>query len=108
MLPVMPPSNRCSPRACPTIPIAPGMRYEPKWDGFRTIVFRDGDEVELASRGGKTLTRYFPEVVEQARAQFPARCVVDGEIVVIRREPRAHRGSTSSCCSSASIRPRPG
>ena len=62
------------------------MSYEPKWDGFRCIVFRDGDEVELASRGGKTLTRYFPEVVEQAKAQLPPRCAVDGEIVVIHRE----------------------
>jgi ATP-dependent DNA ligase len=63
--------------------------YEPKWDGFRCIVFRDGDEVELASRGGKTLTRYFPEMVAQARAQLPERCVVDGELVVIRRDPGA-------------------
>src|SRR5687767_10617663 len=73
------------------IPTAEGMSYEPKWDGFRCIVFRDGDEVELASRGGKTLTRYFPEVVEQVKAQLPDRCVVDGEIIVIRRdtgEPR--------------------
>src|SRR5262249_17739984 len=70
---------------------APGMSYEPKWDGFRCIVFRDGAEVELASRGGKTLTRYFPEVIEQVKAQLPARCVVDGEIIVIRHatgEPR--------------------
>jgi ATP-dependent DNA ligase len=67
------------------IPVADGMSYEPKWDGFRCIVFRDGDDVELASRGGKTLTRYFPEVVEQAREQLPERSVVDGEIVVIRR-----------------------
>jgi ATP-dependent DNA ligase len=65
------------------------MTYEPKWDGFRCIVFRDGDEVELASRGSKTMTRYFPEVVEQVRAQFPARCVVDGELVVIRHDPGA-------------------
>jgi ATP-dependent DNA ligase len=67
------------------IPTAEGMSYEPKWDGFRCIIFRDGDEVELASRGGKTLTRYFPEVVEQAKAQLPERSVIDGEIVVIRR-----------------------
>ena len=70
------------------------MSYEPKWDGFRCIIFRDGDEVELASRGGKTLTRYFPEVVEQAKAQLPQRCAVDGEIVVIRRDGR--RSSPSS------------
>ncbi len=89
MLPVMPPLEPMLATSVPEIPTALGMRYEPKWDGFRTIIFRDGDDVELASRGGKTMTRYFPEVVEQARAQFPARCVVDGEIVVIRREPEA-------------------
>jgi ATP-dependent DNA ligase len=89
MLPVMPPLEPMLATSVPEIPTAPGMRYEPKWDGFRTIIFRDGDDVELASRGGKTMTRYFPEVVEQARAQFPSRCVVDGEIVVIRREPEA-------------------
>jgi ATP-dependent DNA ligase len=70
----------------PDIPVAEGMSFEPKWDGFRCLIFRDGDEVELASRGGKTLTRYFPEVVEAAKAQLPARCVVDCELVVIRRE----------------------
>jgi ATP-dependent DNA ligase len=66
------------------IPTGEGMVYEPKWDGFRCIVFRDGDEVELASRGGKTLTRYFPEIVAQALAQLPERSVVDGELIVIR------------------------
>src|SRR3954447_6867679 len=60
----------------------PGLLYEPKWDGFRCIVFRDGDEVELASRNTKSLTRYFPEVVEAMRAQLPVRCVLDGEIFV--------------------------
>src|SRR5258707_13189814 len=73
----------------PKIPLADGMQYDPKWDGFRTIVFRDGDEVELVSRGGKPMTRYFPEVVEDVRAQLPPRCVVDGEIVVVRRDPGA-------------------
>jgi ATP-dependent DNA ligase len=56
--------------------------YEPKWDGFRCIVFRDGDEVELGSRNGKPLTRYFPEVVAAVKAEMPDRCVVDGELVV--------------------------
>ncbi|POM22955.1 putative DNA ligase-like protein [Actinomadura rubteroloni] len=56
--------------------------YEPKWDGFRCIVFRDGDEVELASRGKKPLTRYFPDVVEAVKRELPERCVVDGEIVM--------------------------
>jgi len=73
-------------KSVPEIPTADGMTYEPKWDGFRCIVFRDGDEVELASRGGKTMTRYFPEVVEQARRQLPERCAVDGELIVIRRD----------------------
>jgi ATP-dependent DNA ligase len=59
-----------------------GLLYEPKWDGFRCIVFRDGDEVELASRNTKPLTRYFPDVVDAVRAWLPERCVLDGEIFV--------------------------
>ena len=57
--------------------------FEPKWDGFRTLIFRDGDEVELGSRNEKPLTRYFPEVVEAVKANLPERCVVDGEIVIV-------------------------
>jgi ATP-dependent DNA ligase len=64
--------------------IPPGMFYEGKWDGFRTIVFRDGDEVELGSRNERPMTRYFPEVVASVKANLPERCVVDGEIVVIQ------------------------
>jgi ATP-dependent DNA ligase len=85
-LPVMPPIEPMLATSVPEVPTAEGMTYEPKWDGFRCIVFRDGDDVELASRGGKTLTRYFPEVVEQARQQLPERCAVDGELIVIRRD----------------------
>jgi len=59
--------------------------YEPKWDGFRCIVFRDGQEVELGSRNERPLTRYFPELVESLRANLPARCIVDGEIVIAGR-----------------------
>jgi ATP-dependent DNA ligase len=59
-----------------------GLMFEPKWDGFRCIVFRDGDEVVLASRNTKPLTRYFPEVVEAVKASLPRRCVMDGEIFV--------------------------
>jgi ATP-dependent DNA ligase len=58
-------------------------RFEPKWDGFRCIVFRDGDSIELGSRNERPLTRYFPELVETIRAQLPERCVIDGEVVVI-------------------------
>lgn len=56
--------------------------YEPKWDGFRSICFRDGDEVEFGSRNERPLTRYFPELVAAARTELPGRCVIDGEIVV--------------------------
>ena len=63
--------------------IPPGMYYEPKWDGFRAIVVRDGDTIEIRSRNGKPMARYFPDLVAAFRAQLPARCAVDGEIVVI-------------------------
>src|SRR5947208_16628865 len=66
----------------------PGLLYEPKWDGFRCILFKDGDEVELASRNTKPLTRYFPEVVTAMRDQLPDRCVLDGEIFVALRDDR--------------------
>lgn len=59
-----------------------GYVYEPKWDGFRCVILRDGDQIELASRMNKSLTSYFPEVVERLRAALPQRCVVDTEIIV--------------------------
>jgi ATP-dependent DNA ligase len=57
--------------------------YEPKWDGFRCIVFRDGDEVELGSRNERPFSRYFPELIEAVKAELPPRCVVDGEIILV-------------------------
>jgi len=81
-LPVMPPVKPML--AKPVAKIPPDMHYEAKWDGFRAIVFRDGDEIEIGSRTGKTLTRYFPELVEALRARLPGRCVMDGEIVIAR------------------------
>ncbi|MFI9363304.1 ATP-dependent DNA ligase [Kitasatospora sp. NPDC053057] len=81
-LPVMPPVAPMLAKSVAKIP--PGMQYEAKWDGFRTIVFRDGDEVELGSRTGKPLTRYFPELVEAFRRELPPRCVLDGEVVIAR------------------------
>ncbi|MEZ0162089.1 MULTISPECIES: ATP-dependent DNA ligase [Streptomyces althioticus group] len=81
-LPVMPPVKPMLAKSVAKIP--PGMQYEAKWDGFRAIVFRDKDEVELGSRTGKPLTRYFPELVEALRERLPERCVVDGEIVIAR------------------------
>ena len=56
--------------------------FEPKWDGFRSIVFRDDNEVEIGSRNERPMTRYFPELVAAIKAQLPERCVIDGEIVV--------------------------
>ena len=64
--------------------IPPGLYYEPKWDGFRAIVFRDGDEVLIQSRDLKPLDRYFPELADPIRASFPTRCIVDGEVVIAR------------------------
>src|SRR3954454_13633129 len=58
--------------------------FEPKWDGFRALVFRDGEEVFIQSRDGKPLDRYFPELIPPIKAQLPARCVLDGEIVIAR------------------------
>ena len=58
--------------------------FEPKWDGFRALVFRDGDEVLLQSRDEKSLNRYFPELPAPLRTQLPARCVLDGEIVIAK------------------------
>ncbi len=64
------------------LPVGSDWVYEPKWDGFRTIVFRDGDQILIQSREGKSLNRYFPELVEPLFKQLPRRCVVDGEIVI--------------------------
>src|SRR2546421_12586247 len=81
-LPVMPPVAPMLAKSVPRIP-AGALSFEPKWDGFRSIIFRDGDEVEIGSRNGKPMTRYFPEIVEAVKANLPERCVADGEIVVV-------------------------
>jgi ATP-dependent DNA ligase len=83
-LPVMPPISPML--AKPVAEIPPGQLYEPKWDGFRSIIFRDGDEVEIGSRNEKPMTRYFPEVVAAVLANFPDRAVIDGEIVLADTE----------------------
>ncbi|HXF71285.1 MAG TPA: ATP-dependent DNA ligase [Actinomycetota bacterium] len=80
-LPVMPPVAPMLAKPVDRLPEG-AFSFEPKWDGFRAIVFRDGDEVEIGSRNERPMTRYFPEVVEAIRANLPARCVVDGELVV--------------------------
>jgi ATP-dependent DNA ligase len=85
-LPVMPPVEPMLAKAVKDVPapdaLEGGLSYEPKWDGFRCVIYRDGDEVEVQGRGRKTLTRYFPELAQRVREHLPARCVVDGEIVV--------------------------
>jgi len=81
-LPLTPPVEPMLAKLVSALPVAAGLRYEPKWDGFRSIVFRDGAEVELSSRNGRSLTRYFPELVASLQAALPERCVVDGEIVI--------------------------
>ncbi|MEH3142789.1 MAG: ATP-dependent DNA ligase [Mycobacterium kyogaense] len=84
-LPVMPPLEPMLAKAQKAVPADAGVwSYEPKWDGFRALVFRDGDEVVLLSRSGKDLARYFPEVLDAVRDELAPRCVLDGEIVVPR------------------------
>src|SRR5689334_620398 len=78
----MPPVRPMLAKPVKGVPRTGGHSFEPKWDGFRCLVFKDGDEVELTSRNTKPLTRYFPEVVEAMQRQLPARCVLDGELFV--------------------------
>lgn len=85
-LPVAPPVLPMLAKALPGMPdparYPAGLAYEPKWDGFRCLVFRDGGEIELGSRNARPMGRYFPELVAAMLDQLPQRCVVDGEIVV--------------------------
>ena len=82
-LPLNPPVKPMLARPAKSIPDSSGLLFEPKWDGFRCLVFRDGDELTLQSRSGKPFNRYFPEIVEQ-QAGLPERIVLDGELVVGR------------------------
>src|SRR5882757_11553182 len=81
-LPVMPPVAPMLAKSVKSIPEG-NYSFEPKWDGFRSIIFRDGDEVEIGSRNEKPMTRYFPELVEAFKENLPPRCVIDGEIVLV-------------------------
>jgi len=83
-MPLNPPIPTMEATSVDDIPAGPEWQYEPKWDGFRCLVFRHGDTVELQSKAGKPLTRYFPDVVESARALSAREFVLDGEIVVPR------------------------
>src|SRR3989442_8754434 len=82
-LPFAPPLVPMLSKAADALPGGDGWQFEPKWDGFRTLVFRDGDEVVLQSRDEKAMNRYFPELVAPLAATLPEHCVVDGEIVIV-------------------------
>lgn len=83
-LPVNPPVLPMLAKRVSALPTGEGFSFEPKWDGFRTLVFRDGDEIYLQSRDSKPLNRYYPEVVEPLKAALPERVVLDGELVIAR------------------------
>lgn len=83
-LPVRPPVAPMLAKAASALPSGSGWQYEGKWDGFRAVVFREGPRVVLGSRGGRPLERYFPELVAELARQLPPRCVLDGEVVLIR------------------------
>src|SRR5262245_50778110 len=85
-LPFGPPLEPMLSHAAEALPREDGWQFEPKWDGFRTLVFRDGDEIGLQSRDEKPMNRYFPELVAPLAAALPERCVVDGEIVIVGDE----------------------
>ena len=81
-LPFEPPLEPMLAKATDSLPDGDGWLFEPKWDGFRALVFRDGDEVYTQSRDLKPLDRYFPELADPLRAALPERCVLDGEVVI--------------------------
>src|SRR5262249_59891389 len=81
-LPLHPPFPPMEALSVDEVPTGPDWQYEPKWDGFRCLIFRDGAKVELQAKSGKPLTRYFPEIVAAAQALRAQAFVLDGEIVV--------------------------
>src|ERR1700752_351235 len=84
-MPLKPPIPPMEATSADAVPVGPEWQYEPKWDGFRCLMFRRGDKVELQSKAGRPLTRYFPDVAESAKALPAKQFVLDGEIVVPRR-----------------------
>jgi ATP-dependent DNA ligase len=81
-LPIRPPISPMLSKSADEIPVGECWHYEPKWDGFRCIVFREGDHIELTSRNERPFTRYFPELLEPLKQGLPDACVIDGEIVI--------------------------
>jgi len=114
-LPVMPPVSPMLAKLARELPTGGDWSYEPKWDGFRCVVFRDGDELELGSRNQRSLNRYFPEILDPLRAALPSRAVVDGELVIatphgldfdrlsLRIHPAASRVATLAAQTPASF-----
>jgi ATP-dependent DNA ligase len=82
-LPVNPPLLPMLAKRVDALPTGDAFIFEPKWDGFRALIFKDGDEIDIQSREQRPLSRYFPELLDALRAQLPARCVLDGEIVIV-------------------------
>jgi ATP-dependent DNA ligase len=82
-LPVNPPLLPMLAKRVEELPPGEGWIFEPKWDGFRALVFRDGDDIFIQSRDEKPLNRYFPELSDPLRSTLPPRCVLDGEIVIV-------------------------
>src|SRR3954449_12313629 len=114
-LPVNPPLLPMLAKRVEELPPGEDWIFEPKWDGFRALVFRDGEEIEIQSRDKKPLNRYFPEIVEALKSQLPPRAVLDGEIVIargnvldfealqLRLHPAASRVKTLAVQTPASI-----
>jgi ATP-dependent DNA ligase len=114
-LPVKPPVLPMLAKRVDEIPAGEDWLFEPKWDGFRALIFRDTEEILIQSRDGKSLNRYFPELIESLQRQLPGRCVLDGEIVIaspsgldfealqLRIHPAASRVKLLSKQSPASI-----
>src|SRR3984885_11311625 len=85
-LPVNPPVLPMLAKRVSALPDGGDWIFEPKWDGFRALVFRDGDEILIQSRDGKPLNRYFPDLLDPLRTTLPPRCVLDGEIVIVKND----------------------
>src|SRR5207237_10604165 len=85
-LPVNPPLLPMLAKRVDELPTGDEYIFEPKWDGFRALVFRDGDEILIQSRDEKPLNRYFPELLDSLRSALPALCVVDGEMVIVKND----------------------
>src|SRR5947207_9478792 len=83
-LPVNPPVLPMLAKRVDELPVGGTWIFEPKWDGFRALVFRDGDEIQIQSRDGKPLDRYFPELLGPLKSELPSRAALDGEIVIVK------------------------